>query len=85
MFDELLQSLGQALENKFGKVINRYIKRITATHRTSEAFEGNCHVLLPYSRQKRKSQKHTKMECFLDVASFANPFYLQRETGHLPS
>ena len=47
LFDELLHSLGQTLENKFGNVINRYIKRITATHCTSQAFEGNFYVLLP--------------------------------------
>ena len=52
IFYELLQSLDQALENKFGKVINRDIQRITATHCTSQAFDGNFYVLLPHSRQK---------------------------------
>ena len=33
-------------------------KTITATHCTSQAFEGNFYVLLPHSRQKKVSYTH---------------------------
>ena len=71
LFDELLQSLGQTLENKFGKVITTDIQRITAPHCTSQAFAGNFCVLLPHSRQK-ESLAHTQKWSALDRVCIAN-------------
>ena len=74
MFDELLQSLGQALENKFKKVINKDIYKELQLHTAQVKHLKGISMFCFHIVGKKKFHTHTEMECFLDRVCFANPF-----------